>query len=84
MLFRSGSLKINNYVTLPENHFALFKHDGEDFEVEALDETVALILSGEPINEPIASYGPFVMNTREEIKKAYEDYYNGDFGHLED
>lgn len=84
ILILEGSLKINNYVTLPENHFALFKHDGEDFEVEALDETVALILSGEPINEPIASYGPFVMNTREEIKKAYEDYYNGDFGHLED
>lgn len=57
---------------------------GENITVEALKESVVLVLSGEPINEPIASYGPFVMNTETEIKKAYEDYYNGKFGYLED
>ena len=49
-----------------------------------MKESVVLVLSGEPIDEPIASYGPFVMNTEEEIKEAYEDYYNGKFGYLKD
>ena len=57
---------------------------GENITVEALKESVVLVLSGEPINEPIASYGPFVMNTETEIKKVYEDYNNGKFGYLED
>jgi redox-sensitive bicupin YhaK (pirin superfamily) len=41
-------------------------------------------MSGEPLNEPVVPHGPFVMNTKEEIQKAYEDYYNGEFGYLED
>ncbi|MDX5479515.1 MAG: hypothetical protein LPJ98_13790 [Cyclobacteriaceae bacterium] len=43
-----------------------------------------LILSGEPLNEPIAAHGPFVMNTRQEIVQAIEDYNMGKFGYLED
>jgi redox-sensitive bicupin YhaK (pirin superfamily) len=79
-----GEIKINNSKTASENHFILFDHDGEDIIIEALKESVVLVLSGAPINEPIASHGPFVMNTETEIKKAYEDYYNGKFGYLED
>jgi hypothetical protein len=41
-------------------------------------------MSAEPLNEPIAAAGPFVMNTRQEILEAYEDYSQGKFGHLED
>jgi redox-sensitive bicupin YhaK (pirin superfamily) len=84
MLVLEGEVGINGERTVPADHFALFGHTGEDIEVEALGDSVVLILNGEPINEPVVSYGPFVMNTQEEIKQAYEDFYNGKFGHLED
>jgi quercetin 2,3-dioxygenase len=84
MLIIEGEVKINNSKTAPENHFILFGHDGEDILLEAVEQSVILILSGESINEPIASYGPFVMNTEAEIKQAYQDYNNGKFGYLED
>jgi redox-sensitive bicupin YhaK (pirin superfamily) len=45
---------------------------------------VVLIISGEPINEPIYPHGPFVMNSREEIMQAFEDFNTGKFGYLED
>jgi hypothetical protein len=84
MLVIEGEVKINNSKTAPENHFIFFGHDGEDIAIEAVAQSVVLVLSGEPIHEPIASYGPFVMNTQAEIKQAYEDYNNGKFGYLED
>jgi redox-sensitive bicupin YhaK (pirin superfamily) len=84
MLVIEGEIKVNHSATVSENYFVLFAHDGEDISIEATKDSVVLILSGEPINEPIASYGPFVMNTEAEIKQAYDDYYNGKFGYLED
>ncbi len=84
MLVIKGEVKINDSKTASENYFILFGHDGEDIVIEAIKDSIILILSGEPINEPIASYGPFVMNTEAEIKQAYDDYYNGKFGYLED
>jgi redox-sensitive bicupin YhaK (pirin superfamily) len=84
MLVIEGEIEINNSITSPEDHFILFGHDGEEINIKALKDSKILVLSGEPINEPIAPYGPFVMNTESEIKKAYEDYYNGKFGYLED
>lgn len=84
MLVIEGEVKINNLKTAAEDHFILFGHDGEDIVIEAAKESVILVLSGEPVNEPIVSHGPFVMNTEAEIKQAYEDYYNGKFGYLED
>ena len=47
-------------------------------------EARGLVLGGEPIDEPIFSYGPFVMNTREEVIQAIEDLNAGKFGHLDD
>ena len=61
-----------------------FNHDGEEITVEAEEDSIVLVMSGEPINEPIASYGPFVMNTEAEIKQAFEEYKAGKFGYLED
>jgi hypothetical protein len=83
-LMIEGEIKLNGSKVASEDSFILFNHDGENITIEALKESIVLIISGEPINEPIASYGPFVMNTESEIKKAYEDFYNGKFGHLED
>jgi redox-sensitive bicupin YhaK (pirin superfamily) len=58
--------------------------EGEDFEIQAVDQAVVLIMSGEPILEPIVSHGPFVMNTRAEINQAFEDFQTGKFGYLAD
>lgn len=80
-----GEAKINGDIIVETDHLALFTNKGEDFTIEATEEnTVVLILSGEPLNEPIASYGPFVMNTQEEIREAFEDYNKGEFGTLDD
>jgi redox-sensitive bicupin YhaK (pirin superfamily) len=84
MLVIEGEIRINDSTTAPENNFVLFGHDGEDISIEAISDCVVLVLSGQPINEPISSYGPFVMNTEAEIKQAYDDFYNGKFGYLED
>lgn len=82
-LIIEGSVKVNDQ-SVATDHFVLFKNDGTDIHLEANEDAVILILSGEPINEPIVPYGPFVMNTREEIIQAYDDFNNGKFGHLED
>jgi redox-sensitive bicupin YhaK (pirin superfamily) len=63
---------------------ALFKNEGETFTIKASQDSIVLILSGEPINEPIAAHGPFVMNTREQIMEAFQDYELGKFGELGD
>jgi redox-sensitive bicupin YhaK (pirin superfamily) len=84
MLVIDGEIKINNMKTASENYFILFGHEGEDINIEAVEKSTVLVLSGEPINEPIASYGPFVMNTESEIKQAFEDFKTGKFGYLED
>lgn len=82
MLVINGSVTINGQAA-PEHSFVLFGHEGEEIEITATEKSVVLLLSGEPINEPIASYGPFVMNTEEEIRQAITDFNMGKFGVLD-
>jgi len=87
--FNTGLLVVDGRVvingeTVAADHFVLFKNDGELFTVVATDDAVVLILSGEPINEPIVQYGPFLMNTWEELEQAIDDVNAGKFGVLED
>ena len=60
----------------------MFSQDGQDITIKALEDSVALLLSGEPIDEPIVGHGPFVMNTREEINQAISDFNQGAFGRI--
>jgi quercetin 2,3-dioxygenase len=84
LLIIEGEIKINDLKIVKEDNFVLFKHDGDSIKIEALKDSIVLILSGEPINEPVASYGPFLMNTETEIQEAFDDFYSGKFGYLED
>lgn len=78
-----GEIKINGSDEIvPLDHFVLFENAGESFQIEATENSKVLILSGEPIREPIASHGPFVMNTRQEIMQAFQDFEAGKFGEL--
>lgn len=77
-----GNATLNGSQKLPTNHLALFTNDGEEITLTAEDDGTFLVLSGEPLNEPIAQYGPFLMNTQREIAEAIDDYRNGKFGYL--
>ena len=58
------------------------ENNGDYIEIEATATTRFIILSGEPIGEPVASYGPFVMNTQEELQHAVSDFHSGEMGTL--
>lgn len=78
-----GDVTVNSeYQLSGEAKLAVLSPEGDRFSVEAAKDSVLLVLGGEPINEPVASYGPFVMNTHEEIVQAVQDYRNGKMGHL--
>lgn len=79
-----GNIVVNGEENAPTDHFVLFENEGENFTIEASEDAVVLIISGEPLKEPIFHHGPFVMNNRNEILQAFDDFNQGKFGFLED
>jgi redox-sensitive bicupin YhaK (pirin superfamily) len=83
VVLRKGDVTVNDTGKLSgEARIAVLGREGDTVVLKAAADSNLLLLSGEPINEPIASYGPFVMNTREEIMQAVDDFRSGRFGQL--
>ena len=76
-----GEMLINGTQKVQDSSIVLFEqNDDPAILLEAIQDTKFLVLTGEPLNEPIEGYGPFVMNTKEEIVEAFNDFNNGKFG----
>ncbi|MCA3860523.1 MAG: pirin family protein, partial [Burkholderia sp.] len=78
----SGTVQVNGETVAREAQFVQLGRDGSDVEIEANGDAKLLILSGEPIDEPVVGYGPFVMNSQAEIRTAIEDFNGGRFGRM--
>lgn len=78
-----GAVEAGDGVVAKDAQMLMFSMQGQDIEVHAQEDSVALLLSGQPIDEPIVGYGPFVMNTKEEIAQAVQDFNSGKFGRIE-
>jgi redox-sensitive bicupin YhaK (pirin superfamily) len=81
VLVVEGSAEVNGQ-RAGLHDFVLFKNEGETITIKANENSVLLLLSGEPIDEPIAQYGPFVMNTQQELQETFLEYQAGKFGVL--
>jgi quercetin 2,3-dioxygenase len=82
ILILRGEVVINGSQAAKRAEFVLFDPKGEHVSLEGKEDTTLLILNGEPIDEPVVSHGPFVMNTQSEIVQAIEDYQSGRMGRI--
>ncbi len=78
-----GKSVLNGTEKIGEAELALFDRQRKNITIEAKEEATILVLNGEPIDEPVVSYGPFVMNTQEEIRQAILDYQSGRMGRIQ-
>lgn len=81
ILVLEGKVIINGHEA-GTDHFVLLERQGQIVSIESLNDSLILVLSGSPLNEPIAAQGPFVMNTRTELMEAFEEFRTGKFGVL--
>lgn len=79
----SGTVLLNDTHTIEGPSIVVLGREGIDFNIQAQQDSKFLILTGQPLNEPIEGYGPFVMNTKAEIGEAVRDFNNGRFGIME-
>ena len=80
-LFTGGFAKINRS-GVNDNQLIQFDQDGDGFSISGNESSKLLFISGAPINEPVKTYGPYVMNTQTEIMEAMRDYQMGKMGFL--
>ena len=78
----AGTIELNGESVLRAAQMATLSREGSGVSIEANNDAKILLLAGEPIEEPVVGYGPFVMNTREEIAKAIDDFNTGRFGRM--
>lgn len=78
-----GEIKVNDEFARI-HHLVEFNHDSDELQMEATSDAIILFGYATPFNEPLLAYGPFVMNTREEVQQAYEDMKQGKFGNEKD
>ena len=76
-----GKIKVDTQI-IQTNEMAVMEREGTELAADILEDAVVLLLSGQPLNEPIVGHGPFVMNTRAEIMQAMQDYNSGKFGQI--
>jgi len=79
-----GTVQVNGSEIVREAQLVMLDRDAGEVVLEANSDAALLVLSGEPIDEPIVGYGPFVMNTQEEIGQAIADFESGKFSHISD
>lgn len=77
-----GTVRVNGQQVANEAQLVVLGREGSSLSIEAQTDATVLLLSGDPINEPIVSRGPFVMNTNEEIQQAISDFNSGRFGRI--
>ncbi|AGP43205.1 pirin family protein [Serratia plymuthica] len=75
-----GAIHVNGEEVVRETQMVRFDREGDSITIEANNDVALLVLSGEPIDEPIVGYGPFVMNSDAEIQQAFSDFNGGKFG----
>lgn len=82
LLVLKGGILIDGTQLASEGALAVFEREGRDLVLQATADSRLLLMSGQPIGEPIVGQGPFVMNSQDEIREAYHDFRSGKMGAL--